>query len=164
MQKKLAIAWLEHLVGDLHQPLHTTTRAFGPDDKGDRGGNAFSLTPKGTPRDRADNLHSFWDSVIGRNMPNSAGTCDTAYLVPIAESIMKEYPFSKLQSRLAPGDFSAWEKESVEIATKEVYRGVKRNEPRRRNIRKGASIGEERMALAGYRMGELFNELFGSKK
>lgn len=137
-EKAIAIAWIEHLIGDLHQPLHTTARAFKADDKGDQGGNLFALTPKGTPGDKSDNLHRFWDSVIGRNTPNKADTCDTAYVEPIAMLIMKNYPYEKLRDRLAPGKYDVWEKESVEIATKELYRGLKRYESPSDDYRKKA--------------------------
>lgn len=162
-EKAVAIAWLEHLIGDLHQPLHTTGRAFRDGDTGDQGGNLFLLTPKGTPADRSDNLHRFWDGVIGRNMPNTADACEADYLDPIGQMIMKEYPYSKLQSRLANGKFEVWEKEGVAIATTEVYNGVTRYEKPSDDYRKKAlKIGEERLALAGYRMGDLFNEVFGA--
>jgi hypothetical protein len=164
-EKAIAIAWLEHLICVLHQPLHTTARAYGPDDKGDQGGNLFSLTPKGTPGDKSDNLHRFWDSVLGRNTPNTGDLCDSTYLEPIAILIMKHFPYEKLRDRLAPGKFDVWEKESVEIATTEVYKGVKRYESPSDDYKKKAlKIGEERLALAGYRMAELFNEAFGTAK
>src|SRR5205814_147823 len=57
-EKAVGIAWLEHLIGDLHQPLHTTGHVVGgPEDKGDQGGNLFALTPKGTSFEKSDNLH-----------------------------------------------------------------------------------------------------------
>jgi hypothetical protein len=162
-EKAIAIAWLEHLIGDLHQPLHTTGRVNGDDTKGDQGGNLFALTPKGTGREKADNLHRFWDSVIGRNMPNTSDNCDADYLEPIARSIMKAYPYSKLHSRLANGKYGVWEKESVEISTAEVYKDVTRYEaPSDSYKKKALIIAQERIALAGYRMGELFNTVFGA--
>jgi S1/P1 Nuclease len=162
--KAIAIAWLEHLIGDLHQPLHTTGRVYYDDDtKGDQGGNLFLLTPKGSTRDKSDNLHRFWDSVIGRNIPNTGDACEADYLDPIAQAIIKAYPYSSLQGRIADGKFEVWEKESVEIATTEVYKDVTRYEAPSENYKKKAlKIGEERMALAGYRMGDLFNEVFGT--
>lgn len=161
--KAIAIAWLEHLIGDIHQPLHTTARAYGDDTKGDQGGNLFALTPKGTTRDKADNLHRFWDSAIGRSIPNSADACDADYLLPIAQTILREYPYAKLQSRLSPGKYDVWEKESVDITTSEVYKGVTRYEPPSDDYKKKAlAIAKERMALAGYRLSDLFNEVFGA--
>ncbi len=163
-EKAIAIAWLEHLIGDLHQPLHTSARALGEDDKkGDQGGNLFSLTPKGTTRDKSLNLHSFWDGIIRQNMPNTADECDADYLDPIAQSIMKDFPYSKLQSSIASAKYEVWEKESVEIATTEVYKGLKRYEmPSDDYKKKALKIAKERMAVGGYRLGDLFNEVFGA--
>jgi len=57
-QRAEALAWIIHIVGDLHQPLHTETY-------GDRGGNqvAITIAPGANPgmRGPANNLHSFWD-------------------------------------------------------------------------------------------------------
>jgi hypothetical protein len=47
------LAFVIHLVGDLHQPLHTATDA-------DRGGNCISVDS----RPRARNLHNAWDTAI----------------------------------------------------------------------------------------------------
>ena len=58
-EKAIDLCWIFHLVGDLHQPLHSTAlfseRGF---PTGDRGGNSIKLTTWG-------NMHSFWDSRAG---------------------------------------------------------------------------------------------------
>ncbi len=59
-QRWQAFAWLCHLVGDLHQPLHA-----GYAD--DRGGNNFDIVFDG----EAMNLHGFWDSVLIRQHTRS---------------------------------------------------------------------------------------------
>lgn len=162
--KAIAVAWLEHLVGDVHQPLHTSARVTQYDPNGDRGGNAFFLTPKDTKREDQDNLHSFWDGAIGRYMPNK-DMCEAAYYEPIAESIMKLYSYDKMKDRLAPNKFDVWQKESLSIAMNEVYDGVKFGEkPSDKYTKRAFEIAQERLALAGYRMGDLFNEEFGSKQ
>ena len=48
-----------HYVGDLHQPLHSTSRVNHEFPKGDRGGNSVYLPD----HEGAKNLHSVWDSV-----------------------------------------------------------------------------------------------------
>lgn len=69
-EKAKHLCWLFHLVGDLHQPMHTTalftTERF---SEGDRGGNETEITP-------GSNLHSFWDSRLGGNglLPSTIGT------------------------------------------------------------------------------------------
>lgn len=49
---------LIHYVGDVHQPLHATSRVNHDYPAGDRGGNNVPL-PK---YETVDNLHEFWDS------------------------------------------------------------------------------------------------------
>jgi hypothetical protein len=58
--KAIAYCWLFHLVGDIHQPLHSTA-LFSRDrfPKGDEGGNKIPLT-------KGKNLHSLWDGLLGR--------------------------------------------------------------------------------------------------
>ncbi|MBT2246893.1 S1/P1 nuclease [Sphingobium sp. BHU LFT2] len=51
--KRLALRFVVHIIGDLHQPLHAG-------DGDDRGGNDVKLTWFG----RSSNLHSVWDSGI----------------------------------------------------------------------------------------------------
>ncbi len=41
--KSYDLVWLEHLVGDVHQPLHATTRVTKAQPKGDQGGNLVLL-------------------------------------------------------------------------------------------------------------------------
>lgn len=160
--KAIAIAWLEHLIGDIHQPLHASARVTEYDPKGDRGGNAFFLTPKGTKRGDQDNLHSFWDGAIDRYMPNK-DLCEGAYYEPIAESIMKLFPYGSVKDRLSPDKFGVWEQESLKIAMNDAYNGVKFGEkPSDKYTKKIFEIAQERLALGGYRLGALFNEAFGT--
>ena len=163
-EKALGIAWLEHLIGDLHQPLHTSARVTATEPKGDQGGNLFLLTPKGTPRDKQENLHWFWDSIIVRAEPNDKDECDGDYIDPIARDIMKKYPFAKLESQLALSDPERWKRESFEISSTKLFPAdLKRNEMPSAAYKKAAvKIAEERLALAGYRMGALFNQLFST--
>ena len=161
-EKAVAIAWLEHLIGDIHQPLHMSGKTTEKYPKGDKGGNSFFLTPLGQ-KGRSDNLHSFWDQIIGRYLPNN-DQCDADYLDPKAQDIMKLYPYDKLKDKLNNNKFDVWGKESYDIATSFVYKDLKFYEqPSDKYKKKAFEIAQERMALAGYRMGDLFNEVFGAK-
>jgi hypothetical protein len=161
-EKAIGIAWLEHLIGDMHQPLHASARVTATEPKGDQGGNLFLLTPVGTPRDKQETLHWFWDSIVVRNDPNDKDQCDADFIDPIARGIMKKYTFAKLESRLALGDPERWKRESFEIASTQIFPpDLKRNEMPSQAYKKAAmKIAEERLALAGYRMGALFNQIF----
>jgi hypothetical protein len=57
--RAVLLAWLFHLVGDSHQPMHSTA-LFSPRlfPEGCRGGNSIKTKPR-------ENLHSLWDSLLG---------------------------------------------------------------------------------------------------
>lgn len=66
-EKRLALKFLMHLVGDLHQPLHVA-------DHQDRGGNAVPVF-HGTI-ESPDTLHSYWDTRLVEKLgsdPNKVG-------------------------------------------------------------------------------------------
>ncbi|MGH9559236.1 MAG: S1/P1 nuclease, partial [Bryobacteraceae bacterium] len=52
------LPWIEHIVGDLHQPLHCIDRYLESQPQGDAGGNRVYLAPRG-------NLHALWDAAAG---------------------------------------------------------------------------------------------------
>jgi S1/P1 Nuclease len=57
--KSYDLTWLLHLVGDVHQPLHASTRVSSSDPNGDSGGNRVKLSCTNCE------LHAFWDAVLG---------------------------------------------------------------------------------------------------
>ncbi|MDT7807105.1 MAG: hypothetical protein QOJ70_918 [Acidobacteriota bacterium] len=61
------LAWLEHLVGDVHQPLHCAARVTSSFPEGDHGGNLFVLAPLHLQEVGfvVKDLHTLWDDVIG---------------------------------------------------------------------------------------------------
>lgn len=59
--KSYDVVWLEHLVGDVHQPLHSTSRFTKNHPDGDAGGNLVAFCEKPC----RDELHAFWDGLLG---------------------------------------------------------------------------------------------------
>ncbi len=164
--KAIALAWVLHLGGDIHQPLHTSARVTELEPKGDQGGNTFELTPKDAPRENRVNLHWFWDSIVGRNVPRKNDACDSEYLPAIAKAITEKYPFAKMQSRLKLGKFDEWQQEGFKIASTKLFpSSLKRNEMPSDDYKKQAfEIAQEQIALAGYRMGEMLNQIFNNQE
>lgn len=164
-EKAIAIAWIMHLIGDLHQPLHTSARVTDTEPKGDQGGNLFHLTPQGTAREQQQNLHWFWDSIVVRAAPPKQGEfCERDYIEPVAQRMMKKYPYSSFQSALKLGDFRALQQESFAYNPTVVFSPdlVRFQTPSAKYRRTAFNLAERQLVLAGYRMGELFNSVFGS--
>jgi S1/P1 Nuclease len=112
-RKAIALAWLFHLVGDVHQPLHTTQLFAVEYPKGDRGGNEICVRVRqaGQPMD----LHRFWDGVItsGSNVPR---------LEREATELRNRPGFQRTQlTELARTDFESSAMESYEIAVMIAY-------------------------------------------
>jgi len=59
--KSYDLVWLLHLVGDVHQPLHCTSRFNKKQKEGDIGGNFVNICITKCN----GNLHSFWDEALG---------------------------------------------------------------------------------------------------
>jgi len=96
-----AFAWLCHLTGDLHQPLHAGYRD-------DRGGNEVDVEYQGKPY----NLHQFWDSVIIRERLGSGAS----WTRPYAGSSWNQAP-----ATWSPQDTVSWTDESHALAADFAY-------------------------------------------
>lgn len=164
--KAIALAWILHLGGDIHQPLHTSARVTELEPKGDQGGNTFLLTPKETPRNQQVNLHWFWDSIVMRNVTRKNDACDADYLAPIGKQMMKKYPLAKTQNSLNVEKFDVWQQESFKVATTELFPSTLiRFQMPTENYKKNAyKIAEKQISLAGYRLGAMLNQIFGANQ
>jgi osmotically-inducible protein OsmY len=162
-EKAIALAWIIHLSGDVHQPLHASGRVTAEEPKGDQGGNTFSLSPKNAPR--KENLHWFWDSIVVRTVPRKADASDAEYLLPIGNAIMKKYPLAKMQNLLEIGKFDAWQQESFKIASTRLYpKTLLRDQmPSAAYNKMAFDIAEQQIAIAGYRLGTWLNQIFGER-
>ena len=150
-QKAVIIAWLAHLVGDIHQPLHTSARVTEQEPEGDRGGNLFSLGED-------DNLHWYWDRAISEAHEREVGESEIAYVRRIGETVMSLYP--------RPDDiefhYEDWAQRGFRIASMDVYDSVERGQaPPDVYAEMAQQTAAEAVALAGYRLGALMNEIFG---
>lgn len=102
----MALAFLVHFVGDIHQPLH------GAEREGDQGGNKVRMRYGFIPR---TNLHSVWDGLLA----------DRAISTPPggADGILSQIPRAQ-RAELARGSLDDWGRESWQIAKDQVYGSV----------------------------------------
>lgn len=160
--RAVAIGWIMHLIGDIHQPLHTSARVTELEPKGDQGGNLFLLTPQGTPRESQVNLHWLWDSIIVRNIPPKADVCERDYIESVARRIMKHHPYNSVSASIKSGAYDQWRKDAFELATTRVYTHdlVRFQMPSDKYKKNALKVAERQIALAGYRMADILNQVF----
>lgn len=163
-ERATTLAWILHLVGDIHQPLHTSGRATTKpsEQEGDRGGNLFKLgTFANSP-----SLHSYWDGIIDRSISREQAEKNNnlAYLNRVAGIITQEHSRLSMESRLRSGDFVSWSLEGFDTTKSKVYpESLLRGQMPDDIYRQGAfKTSKEAIALAGYRLADLLNQMLGS--
>jgi hypothetical protein len=160
-----ALRFILHFVGDIHQPLHATSRDTDQLPEGDAGGNKFPIAPPAIVIDDRPprNLHSLWDLGCGifPYVPRNFRPLDPAgrqQIEAIADKVEQADPEKSLPQRkdLNPQD---WANESFTVAKDFVYSLQEGSSPSREYLLKGQVICEKRAALAGYRLAEVLNKL-----
>jgi len=107
-ERALALRYVIHFIGDLHQPLHTTTND-------DQGGNCTSLTLFEDPK-RA-NLHGAWDyGIIAHFLKQNNQTPQQ-----MAEQLDRRYQSQGQKWLHGRIDFAEWIWEGHRIAEKVTY-------------------------------------------
>jgi hypothetical protein len=102
-ERRQALKFVVHFVGDVHQPLHA---GFAHD----KGGNTFQLHVHGDDgKERGTNLHSYWDS----GMLREAALDESAWL-----QRLRAMPLAvEIERRPLPPDATAWARNACTIAT-----------------------------------------------
>lgn len=161
-EKAIALCWLFHLVGDVHQPLHTVALFTTDYPDGDRGGTRFYVRARQGAA--VISLHKFWDDLIlGSDRVRSVRNQATELY------LNSGYRRSAL-SELFETQFNDWAKpESFEIAKEVAYRnGTLKGSPDKDNAQvlpadyasTVKEVGERRAVLAGYRIADLLQQNF----
>jgi hypothetical protein len=171
-----AMAMLIHFVGDIHQPLHAA-------DWNDRGGNDFLIA--GVPftdlfPHSAANLHTLWDKGFrfdakdntivelwqSPKIPDRPKAPGEGIIGEQAKKIMEAFPAESLIELKRPNNAEQWACESHTIACLFTYPVG----PHPTNaeviklppdyIHRAGQILQVRVALAGYRLAQVLNELY----
>lgn len=162
LEKAMALAWIFHVVGDVHQPLHTSALFTTQFPNGDLGGNLFFIRTTSTAN--TTNLHSFWDGLVITS-EGFVAVRDKANELRLRDSLKRA-----ALRELAEKDFHDWSKdESFSAAKIHAYRmgalvsGADKDHgevlPRDyRNVNK--PLAERRMILAGYRLADILKDTF----
>jgi hypothetical protein len=154
--KSYDLVWIEHLVGDVHQPLHDTSRFTRKHPNGDAGGNLVLIcsTPNCTQE-----LHAYWDDILGPENLQAAITMG-----------------KELNARTKPdlagiSDYHSWVTEGFELAQKYAYASPISNDepgspaglPNKQYHDAVQQVAESQVLLAGYRLAGLLNHDLSGK-
>jgi hypothetical protein len=114
----VALCWVLHLVGDIHQPLHGAALFTKGSLGGDRGGNAAFVRWNG----RAENLHSIWDGVVGWDEYLGPGLPSLTEF-GVVDLMTRQFRVSRpvTAEQLKVSSIDAWAEESRDLADKEAY-------------------------------------------
>lgn len=175
-QKTTALAMLMHFAGDVHEPLHCV-------DWNDYGGNQYLISGvpfTDLPKKYSPNLHAFWDEAYrfdkegdaiverypGVEIAARTDAPESGLLHDEAVKIIAQSPRASLP-QLAQKSPVEWARESHRIACLFCY--PVRPHPAKGEIvpltpeyaRRAHDIAREQIALAGYRLADWLEELFG---
>ena len=102
-ERLLALKFLIHFIGDVHQPLHAA-------DNADKGANCIALEP--SPGGRARNLHAYWDTTVVGDLGASASDIAARLDANISASDVVTW------RRIDP---KSWARESFGLARRDAY-------------------------------------------
>ena len=154
-RRAVALCWVLHLAGDIHQPLHTgslfSARLF---ESGDAGGNGIDTSD--------GNLHAVWDRALREQGILDSVSAIGEWLQSIDRDAIESEPL----------DWTAWMDESRRLMTSVVYpeaveREILAAERAGRDMREFElsedyltemrRLSEQRLGLAGIRIALLLN-------
>jgi hypothetical protein len=139
-QRREALMFIIHFVGDMHQPLHSS-------DNKDRGGNSVQVMF----HDRRTNLHSLWDSgLLGRMPPEEQ-------LFPVWSQ-----EAARRHKKYAKGTVTDWAEQSHKAGVKMVYGKLPKAEGAPLDIGSAyetaaAPVIREQIERAGARLAQVLN-------
>ncbi len=170
-ERARALRYLIHLIGDLHQPLHSTSN-------NDQGGNCVPVQFFSDAK--VSNLHSIWDGMImNRDMKDRGVT-----VVQMADKLDREYEKQSGAWTKHGTEFAKWIWEAHALGLKVTYGDLEPKVPVEKleespdckaetakdaalhlhvdqsYEQKAVPVIEEQIAKAGYRLAEVLNEVW----
>lgn len=149
--KAMSLRVILHVIGDIHQPLHSIAKVSKQYPHGDAGGNHYSLDNNSVGR----SLHEYWDNGGGyllRAHPVRYGE-----IVKTAHLIERKYPCRKLP--VGNVDIKNWLRESRLKALEKVYGPLEGGSHISSKYQQSTKqLSEYQIALAGCRLGKLLGQ------
>jgi hypothetical protein len=172
--RAIALCWILHLCGDLHQPLHVATFYSAQYPDGDKGGNMAMVKRPPTQFNAHVSLHALWDEMLGMYE-------DPEMIGYVAAGLRSNPPYSRdrLAGELREQSFADWAKETHALAITSCYLNGQlatasessNRVDRQANVpalpadylENGEKVAARQAVLAGYRTADLLHRLFIAK-
>jgi hypothetical protein len=146
-ERNEALKWVVHLVGDLHQPLHS---GVGPE------GGGIGVAVDGVRVKAGTSLHDLWDHEIGNR---------AVALAPLVVAA----PDSAVLAATAP---TQWMREARDVARRQVYESIAGFACGQRlvapvaldagYVERSAAVARTQIERAGARLAQLLNQLLAA--
>jgi hypothetical protein len=167
--RAVALCWVIHLIGDVHQPLHAASLFTSTFPTGDKGGNDLAIRADGG----VVKLHSYWDEQLGTSDAYSA-------IDFLARTLTADPTCDPTRNPMYQRDttFNSWADESHEFASSiaylngrlrgalwQKYYGKEISEAEVPALPPGYSanardLSKQRVTLAGYRLANQLSDAF----
>ena len=162
-ERALALCWVMHIVGDMHQPLHAALWIGWRFPVSDAGGN-WAWVRRPEPGARPERLHFFWDAAGRPESPDDGALSRRSPDAWVAQ-LEAAHPFAAEPAVADPPDaFDRWAGESRLLAAAAVYEhgalpmGRSAEHPlllESAYVARAQEAGAARIAAAGNRIGRL---------
>jgi nuclease S1 len=149
--RKDALIFLTHLVGDLHQPLHCAMRL--KSGKSDRGGNLVKVRVNGNQ----DNLHHVWDAtLLEQEELNQSDYVDF---------LTGDFIGDRDPETLMTGTVEDWAGQSHTLAQESAYKPIKNSSKvvtiSAKYLDDNTKVVDDQLLKGGLRLARLINEALG---
>lgn len=149
-EKGLSLRILVHVIGDVHQPLHTISQITQQYPKGDLGGNLFLLGKNSI----GANLHKYWDNGGGILI----GQSKSVQIKNKAKQLEKKWSCAMANKLSKP---EQWIKASNQIAQHQVYNIAVGSVPSKQYQLTAQNLSQKQIFLAGCRLAGVLNQIVG---
>jgi hypothetical protein len=152
-ERLVALKFLLHFVGDLHQPLHSS-------DNHDRGGNQIKVIVDGFEHNPRDELHAYWDTQFVRILGRSPKE--------IAQQLMDKITPENVKT-WSGGTPDDWSMEAFKLSKADVYGDppLTKNDVQRLDQAYVDRAGKDvalQLSRAGVRLAAILNKALSATK
>ncbi len=152
-----ALAFIVHLYGDAHQPMHCIKLFNKRFPRGDAGGNAYKIKAGA-----GDTLHKFWDNGGGLLLIKARSYRQYLKRVnQLAKQLQQQYPWSTMQKYAAEQNPKRWTKDSYQLAVKDAYSLPFGAKAPSAYIKQAKAVSAKQLVIAGYRLAYWLNRHLG---